>query len=192
MEKSDIGTRLSHIRREEGLSRQKLADRSGVSKGLIQQYEENRSRFSIYSFCKICRGLEVDPLLVLDPDIYDKFYNWADRLLITAGASPDEPPYIPELGNEDFHKFLTDEFLSEDILDFFKENFPPEQIADLLEETSGSYISKDFDIYQALNGKVPEELSDLITNYCSLKYEGRKLVEDLCQALAGNPNLRIR
>lgn len=195
MDRSQIGTRLTHARSEAGLSRQKLADRSDVSKALIQKYEENKSRLSIYSFCKICKGLEVDPFQIIDPDIYDKFLSHEDKFLSpdvgdTSSSSDENADRIAELENEAFHKFLLEDFLTEEVQDFFKENLPADTMANLLNDVAHSFYSKGLEVYNASKGNMSPELSDLISNYCSLNREGRKLVEDLCEALTGNTALR--
>jgi transcriptional regulator with XRE-family HTH domain len=55
-----ISYKLKEIRKEKGITIQELADRAGVSKGLISQIENNRTIPSLLVLINIVKSLEVD------------------------------------------------------------------------------------------------------------------------------------
>ena len=54
-----LGLRLARLRRERGLSLDRLAQASGVSKGMLVQIETGRANTSIATLCKAAAGLGV-------------------------------------------------------------------------------------------------------------------------------------
>ncbi|TDO21667.1 helix-turn-helix domain-containing protein [Pedobacter duraquae] len=56
----EISARIKEIRREKNITIQELADRVGVSKGLISQIENNRTVPSLLVLVNTVRALEVD------------------------------------------------------------------------------------------------------------------------------------
>jgi len=55
-----ISAKIKEIRKEKGITIQELADRAGVSKGLISQIENNRTAPSLFVLISIVNSLEVD------------------------------------------------------------------------------------------------------------------------------------
>ncbi|KGE13230.1 helix-turn-helix domain-containing protein [Sphingobacterium deserti] len=55
-----ISSKIKEIRKEKGITIQDLADRAGVSKGLISQIENNRTAPSLFVLINIVNSLEVD------------------------------------------------------------------------------------------------------------------------------------
>ncbi|WP_233602940.1 helix-turn-helix domain-containing protein [Pedobacter sp. KBW06] len=55
-----ISYRIKEIRKERGITIQELADRAGVSKGLISQIENNRTVPSLMVLIDIIKSLDVD------------------------------------------------------------------------------------------------------------------------------------
>ncbi|WP_317164372.1 XRE family transcriptional regulator [Sphingobacterium sp. xlx-130] len=55
-----ISQKLKEIRKEKGITIQELADRAGVSKGLISQIENNRTIPSLLVLINIIKSLEID------------------------------------------------------------------------------------------------------------------------------------
>lgn len=55
-----ISSKIKEIRKEKGITIQELADRAGVSKGLISQIENNRTVPSLLVLVNIISSLHVD------------------------------------------------------------------------------------------------------------------------------------
>ncbi|WP_194976230.1 helix-turn-helix domain-containing protein [Aquiflexum lacus] len=83
-----ISQKIKSIRKDKNLTIQEIADRAGVTKGLISQIENSRTIPSLLVLMQIIKGLEVDlnfffndlsldgreaPILVLRKEEYQKF-----------------------------------------------------------------------------------------------------------------------
>lgn len=83
-----ISQKIKSIRKDKNLTIQEIADRAGVTKGLISQIENSRTIPSLFVLMQIIKGLEVDlnyffndlsldgkeaPILVLRKEDYQKF-----------------------------------------------------------------------------------------------------------------------
>lgn len=83
-----ISQKIKSLRKENGLTLQDVADRAGVTKGLISQIENSRTIPSLLVLMQIIKALEVDlnfffnnislegreaPILVLRKDAYNRF-----------------------------------------------------------------------------------------------------------------------
>ena len=55
-----IGSNIQRIRKEEGLTLDALAERSGVSKAMLSQIESDKVNPTVLTIWKIARGLEVE------------------------------------------------------------------------------------------------------------------------------------
>lgn len=56
----EIGSNIQRIRKEEGLTLDGLAERSGVSKAMLSQIESDKVNPTVLTIWKIARGLEVE------------------------------------------------------------------------------------------------------------------------------------
>lgn len=64
---TEIGKRISTLRKERALSQEDLADRLSVSYQQVQKYEKGRTRISVARLCDLAAALGV-PLNVLLPE----------------------------------------------------------------------------------------------------------------------------
>ncbi|MCB0641928.1 MAG: helix-turn-helix transcriptional regulator [Phaeodactylibacter sp.] len=76
---AEIGKKIRKVRQDRSLTVQQLADRAGVSKGLISRIENNRTVPSLPVLINIIKGLEVEISLFFE-DIDQK--GEADQILV--------------------------------------------------------------------------------------------------------------
>ena len=73
-----IGTNIQRIRKEQELTLEALAERSGVSKAMLSQIESDKVNPTVLTIYKIARGLEVELDAIL-------------KMLLGKDSSPPEP-----------------------------------------------------------------------------------------------------
>lgn len=92
-----ISNKLKSIRKEKNLTLQDIADRAGVTKGLISQIENSRTIPSLLVLIQIVKALEVG----LDDFFYDlSFYGKEGKILIQRKADYQKFEKEPASGYE--------------------------------------------------------------------------------------------
>lgn len=88
-----IGANIQRIRKEEGLTLDALAERSGVSKAMLSQIESDKVNPTVLTIWKIARGLEVelDAILKGSWEPSRKFSSTLSGDVVTLDTSDNGP-----------------------------------------------------------------------------------------------------
>lgn len=70
-----ICQRICKLRKEKGLTLEKLAYQSGISKGGLSEIERNMKEPRIYTIAKICTGLDITITEFFNFDEINSFIN---------------------------------------------------------------------------------------------------------------------
>lgn len=99
---AQISNKLKHIRKEKNLTLQDIADRAGVTKGLISQIENSRTIPSLLVLIQIVKALGVG----LDEFFNDlSFYGNEGKILVQRGENYQRFEKEPASGYEYFRIF---------------------------------------------------------------------------------------
>ena len=106
-----IGSNIQRMRKEEGLTLEGLAERSGVSKAMLSQIEADKVNPTVLTIWKIARGLEVelDAILKGSWEPVRKFsvtHSEDVAVLDTADKGPHIQVYSPLSMAEDLEIYL--------------------------------------------------------------------------------------
>ena len=106
-----IGTHIQRIRKEQGLTLDGLAERSGVSKAMLSQIESDKVNPTVLTIWKIARGLEVelDAILKGTWEPSRKFsVTRSDSVVVldTAAGGPHIKVFSPLAMAEDLEMYL--------------------------------------------------------------------------------------
>ena len=90
-----IGSNIQRIRKEEGLTLESLAERSGVSKAMLSQIESDKVNPTVLTIWKIARGLDVelDAILKGSWEPARRFSVTREKDAVVLDA-PDNGPHI--------------------------------------------------------------------------------------------------
>jgi transcriptional regulator with XRE-family HTH domain len=90
-----IGSNIQRIRKEQGLTLESLAERSGVSKAMLSQIESDKVNPTVLTIWKIARGLDVELDAILkgswEPARRFSVTRKDDAVILDA---PDDGPHI--------------------------------------------------------------------------------------------------
>jgi transcriptional regulator with XRE-family HTH domain len=72
MEVKSIGSNIKALREKRNLTQTELADKIGMTRGMIQKIESNKTVLTITTFISICHALKYSPNSILNGIIENK------------------------------------------------------------------------------------------------------------------------
>ena len=82
--KYEIGSRIRKHRKEVGLTQEQLADKIGVTKSRISNWEQGINRPDADILAALCKALKVSPSILLDVHLTDDELNEHEKKVIKA------------------------------------------------------------------------------------------------------------
>lgn len=135
-----IGSNIQQMRKEQGLTLEGLAERSGVSKAMLSQIESDKVNPTVLTIWKIARGLEVelDAILKGSSEPVRRFASTRGSEVVTLDTS-ETGPHL---------KVFSPLSMAED-LEIYQLTFDPET-----ELVSGPHAPRAEEFITVLSGKV--------------------------------------